>query len=152
MQGLASGGLTLAFLILPIVIVATRESLRAIPQGIREAAYALGATKWQVTRYHLIPYSAGGIMTTQVTSLPERISAEQAIAELRRLNEELEQMFYVYVVDKRGHLIGVLSMRDLILAKPATPISRIMRTGVRSVPATMDQEPPDRRARNRLRE
>src|SRR3954452_10138773 len=84
--------------------------------------------------------TAGGIMTTQVTSLPEDITAEQAIAELRRLNEELEQMFYVYVVDRRGHLVGVLSMRDLILARPERRLSKIMRTEIRSVPATMDQE------------
>ncbi len=86
------------------------------------------------------PDTAGGIMTTQVTSLPEDLSVGEAVAELRRLNEELEQMFYVYVVDQRGHLIGVLSMRDLILAKPETPISRIMRGQVRSVPASTDQE------------
>src|SRR5262249_52398192 len=55
------GGITLALLVLPIVIVATREALRAIPNGIREAAYALGATRWQVVKDHLLPYSAGGI-------------------------------------------------------------------------------------------
>ena len=48
-QSVLSAGLTLALLILPIVIVATRESIRAIPGSIREAAYALGATKWQTT-------------------------------------------------------------------------------------------------------
>jgi phosphate transport system permease protein len=72
-RSVLTGGLTLAFLILPIVIVATRESLRAIPQGIREAAYALGATKWQVTRYHLIPYSSGGIMTGVIIGLSRAI-------------------------------------------------------------------------------
>ena len=53
-----------------------------------------------------------------VTALPEDLTVEQAIDELRRLSEELEQMFYVYVVDRRRHLVGVLSMRDLILARP----------------------------------
>jgi len=86
------------------------------------------------------PDSAGGIMTPQVTALAEDLTVEEAIAELRRLSQELEQMFYVYVVDQRHHLVGVLSMRDLILAKPEVSISRIMRTGVRSVPATTDQE------------
>ena len=84
--------------------------------------------------------TAGGIMTTEVTSLSEDLSVEQAIVELRLLNETLEQMFYVYVVDKRKHLIGVLSMRDLILAKPERLLSEIMRADVSSVPATMDQE------------
>ena len=86
------------------------------------------------------PDSAGGIMTTQVTALPEDLTVEQAISELRRLNEELEQMLYVYVVDGRGHLVGVLSMRDLILARPERNIVEIMRPNVTAVPATMDQE------------
>jgi magnesium transporter len=86
------------------------------------------------------PDTAGGIMTTQVTALPEDLTVEQAISELRRLNEELEQMFYVYVVDERGHLVGVLSMRDLILARPQRNINQIMRPNVTAVPATMDQE------------
>src|SRR3954466_7203168 len=86
------------------------------------------------------PDTAGGIMTTEVTALPEDLTVGQAIEELRRLNEELEQMFYVYVVDRRRHLVGVLSMRDLILARPERRLAQIMRTEIRSVPATMDQE------------
>ena len=86
------------------------------------------------------PDTAGGIMTTQVTALAEDLTAEQAIAELRRLNETLEQMFYVYVVDSRRHLVGVLSMRDLILSKPDRRLNQIMRPNVTSVPADMDQE------------
>jgi phosphate transport system permease protein len=72
-QSILAGGITLAFLILPIVIVATREALRAIPQGIREAAYALGATKWQVVRHHLLPYSVGGITTGVIIGLSRAI-------------------------------------------------------------------------------
>jgi phosphate transport system permease protein len=68
-RSLLVGGITLALLILPIVIVTTREALRAIPQGIREAAYALGATKWQVVRHHLIPYSLGGIATGTIIAM-----------------------------------------------------------------------------------
>ncbi|HYH84953.1 MAG TPA: phosphate ABC transporter permease PstA [Pyrinomonadaceae bacterium] len=72
-QSILTGGLTLAFLILPIVIVATREALRTIPQGIREAAYALGSTKWQVVRHHLLPYSVGGTMTGIIIALSRAI-------------------------------------------------------------------------------
>lgn len=86
------------------------------------------------------PDTAGGIMTTEVTALPEDLTVEQAIAELRRISEELEQMFYVYVVDRRRHLVGVLSMRDLILAKPEKRLGQIMLPNVTAVPATMDQE------------
>lgn len=67
------GGVTLALLILPIVIVATREAIRAIPSAIREAAYACGATKWQVIRYHLLPYSLGGIATGTIIALSRAI-------------------------------------------------------------------------------
>ncbi len=86
------------------------------------------------------PDTAGGIMTTEVTSLLESFTVEEAVAELRRLQEELGQMFYVYVVDNRRHLVGVLSMRDLILSKPLMRLNQIMRPNVASVPATMDQE------------
>lgn len=86
------------------------------------------------------PDTAGGIMTPDVTALPEHLTVNQAIEELRRLSEELEQMFYVYVVDSRRHLVGVLSMRDLILAKPDRKLSEIMITSVTGLPATMDQE------------
>ncbi|MEW6211880.1 MAG: phosphate ABC transporter permease PstA [Acidobacteriota bacterium] len=72
-QSILAGGLTLAFLILPIVIVATREALRTIPQSIREAAYALGSTRWQVIRHHLLPYSTGGIMTGIIIALSRAI-------------------------------------------------------------------------------
>ncbi|HUE82196.1 MAG TPA: phosphate ABC transporter permease PstA [Pyrinomonadaceae bacterium] len=72
-QSILTGGLTLAFLILPIVIVATREALRTIPQGIREAAYALGSTKWQVVRHHLLPYSIGGTLTGIIIALSRAI-------------------------------------------------------------------------------
>jgi phosphate transport system permease protein len=58
-----TAGLTLGLLILPIVIVATREAIRAIPIAIREAAYAVGATKGQVVGHHVVRYSAGGILT-----------------------------------------------------------------------------------------
>lgn len=72
-QSVLTGGLTLAFLILPIIIVATREALRTIPQGIREGAYALGSTKWQVVRHHLLPYSVGGTMTGVIIALSRAI-------------------------------------------------------------------------------
>jgi len=65
--------LTLALLILPVVVVATRESIRAIPGAIREGAYALGATKWQTTADHILPYSAPGIMTGIIIGMARAI-------------------------------------------------------------------------------
>jgi magnesium transporter len=86
------------------------------------------------------PDTAGGIMTTQVTALPQNWTVEQAIAELRRIKQEVGQLYYVYVVDETRRLVGVLSMRDLILARPESTLAEIMIPGVKSVPATMDQE------------
>ncbi len=62
-QSILTAGLTLGLLIMPIVIVSTRESIRAIPVAIREAAYAVGATKWQVVYDHVLKYSYGGVLT-----------------------------------------------------------------------------------------
>jgi phosphate transport system permease protein len=72
-QSILSAGLTLALLILPVVIVATREAIRSIPVGIREGAYGVGATKWQVTSDHIVPYSMPGILTGVIIGLARAI-------------------------------------------------------------------------------
>jgi phosphate transport system permease protein len=72
-QSILSAGLTLALLILPVVIVATREAMRAIPQHIREGAYAVGATQWQTVKDHLLPYSSAGILTGVIIGLARAI-------------------------------------------------------------------------------
>jgi phosphate transport system permease protein len=68
-RNILTAGLTLALLILPIIIVATRESIRAVPITIREAAFAVGATKWQTIQHHVLPYSLPGIMTGTIIGL-----------------------------------------------------------------------------------
>ena len=68
-----TAGLTLALLILPVVIVATREAIRAVPGSIREAAYALGATRWQMVQHHVLPYSLPGILTGVIIGLSRAI-------------------------------------------------------------------------------
>ena len=72
-QSIVSAGLTLALLILPIVIVTTREALRSIPQHIREGAYACGASQWQVVSQHLVPYGMPGILTGVIIGLSRAI-------------------------------------------------------------------------------
>lgn len=72
-QSILTAGLTLALLILPIIIVATRESIRSIPLHIREAAYGVGATKWQVVKDHILPYSLSGILTGIIIGLSRAI-------------------------------------------------------------------------------
>ena len=72
-QSVLAAGLTLALLILPVVIVATREAIRAIPAAMREGSYALGATQWQTVRYHILPYSMPGILTGVIIGLARAI-------------------------------------------------------------------------------
>ncbi len=68
-----AGSLTLSLLILPIVIVATRESIKAVPSSIKDASYALGASKWQTIWYQILPASGGGILTGVILALSRAV-------------------------------------------------------------------------------
>jgi len=68
-----AGSLTLSLLILPIIIVATRESMKAVPSTIRDASYALGASKWQTIWNQILPASSGGILTGVILSLSRAV-------------------------------------------------------------------------------
>lgn len=72
-RSLIAGALTLSLLILPIIIVASQEAIRAVPRSMREASYALGATKWQTTRHHVLPYALPGILTGAILALSRAI-------------------------------------------------------------------------------
>ncbi len=119
------------------------DILNDLPAAFRELVMQeLGVREADEVR-RLAPYpsdSAGGIMTTDLIALPDSMSAEHAVAELRRIGQEAEQVHYVYVVDGQGRLCGVLSMRDLIFAPPDQSLGIIKRADVVSVPVTMDQE------------
>lgn len=85
-QSIAAAGLTLALLILPVIIVATREAIRAVPKTIREAAYGLGATRWEVTKDHVLPYSTGGILTGMILGLSRAIGETAPIITIGALS------------------------------------------------------------------
>ncbi|HEX6263118.1 MAG TPA: phosphate ABC transporter permease PstA [Actinomycetota bacterium] len=68
-RSLISGGMTLAILVLPIVIITASEALRAVPGEIREAAYGVGATRWETIRSHVLPYAAPGVFTGTILAL-----------------------------------------------------------------------------------
>jgi len=72
-NSLLAGAFTLSLLILPIIIISTQEALRSIPSGIRESAYALGATRWQVIWSHVLPMAAPGIFTGVILALSRAI-------------------------------------------------------------------------------
>ena len=68
-----AGSFTLSLLILPIIIVATRESIKAVPKSIKDASYALGSSKWETITNHVLPYSVGGILTGVILSISRAI-------------------------------------------------------------------------------
>lgn len=68
-RSVLAGALTMALLILPVVIISSREAIRAVPSSLREAAYGLGATRWQVARSHVLPVALPGIMTGVILSI-----------------------------------------------------------------------------------
>ncbi len=72
-RSVLAGGLTLVLLILPVIIVSTREALRTVPDGIRAAGFALGATRWQVIWHHILPAAMPGILTGMILSLSRAI-------------------------------------------------------------------------------
>lgn len=68
-KSLLAGGLTIALMVLPIVVITTQEALRAVPRSIREAGFGVGATRWEVVRSHVLPYAAPGVLTGSVLSM-----------------------------------------------------------------------------------
>jgi phosphate transport system permease protein len=70
---LAAAGVTLAVLVMPIVVITTAEALRAVPQALREGAYGVGATRWEVIRSQVLPYAAPGIFTGALLSIARAV-------------------------------------------------------------------------------
>ena len=85
-------------------------------------------------------HSAGSIMTTEYASLPEGITAREALAQLRSQAPNRETIYYVYVIDDARHLHGFVSLRKLFLARPEAPVSELMDKDVISVRVDEDQE------------
>ncbi len=84
--------------------------------------------------------SAGGLMTTEFIAVEERLTAGGAIDRLRELEPDAETVYYVYVLDDDGRLVGVLSLRDLIIAMPDTPIPEVMIREPKAVNVNADQD------------
>jgi magnesium transporter len=84
--------------------------------------------------------SAGGIMTTEFASIRPNLTAAEAIKELHSMADEVETMFYVYVLDEEKHLVGIFSLNNLIFAKPGQRVSDFMTKRIISVNLTDDQE------------
>jgi phosphate transport system permease protein len=102
-RSLIAGGVTIAILVLPIVIITASEAVRAVPNALREAGYGVGATRWEVIRAHVLPYAAPGIITGLILSLARalgeaaplilvgattgRLASDPALLDLNQLRE-----------------------------------------------------------------
>ncbi|HJT59597.1 MAG TPA: magnesium transporter [Ktedonobacteraceae bacterium] len=84
--------------------------------------------------------TAGGIMTTEVLSLSQELTVEEALSYLRQHSEHLEMIYYLYIVDDEHHLVGVVSLRELVVADPGTRLKDLMDGDVIKVTTTTDQE------------
>jgi phosphate transport system permease protein len=72
-RSVLAGAATMALLVLPVIIIASREAIRAVPRSIREASYALGATRWQTIRHHVLPNAFAGVLTGTILALSRAI-------------------------------------------------------------------------------
>lgn len=108
-RSVIAAGLTLAVLVLPIVIVAAAEAIRAVPMELREAGFALGATRWEVVRHHVLPFAAPGVLTGTILALA------------RALGEAAPLILVGAVTNRLGSNPGLLdvgSLRERFTALP----------------------------------
>ena len=113
-----------------------------LPEELSAAVLDLMRPKESGVVENLLEYdeqTAGRIMNPHVFALNEDMTVGEAITELQA-NRDVEMVFYLYVVDERGHLVGVVSLRRLLLVSPETPLKRIMTADLISARVDMDQE------------
>lgn len=113
------------------------------PEEVRERLLELMKVEASTDVQELLSFAegtAGRIMTPDVFSLNEDLTVGEAITAIQRTSREVEMVFYLYVIDERNHLVGVVSLRQLLLVPPTTPLKKIMSTDVISVRTDTDQE------------
>jgi magnesium transporter len=119
------------------------DLLAELPDERRQGLLKLMETEEADEVRELLRYeedTAGGLMTTEYVSVLPDMTASQTIDHLRKVGEEAELVFYVYVTDAQEHLIGVFSLSDLIIAQPETPITQFMHKRVVSVELDTEQD------------
>ncbi|MBF2021979.1 MAG: phosphate ABC transporter permease PstA [Hydrococcus sp. C42_A2020_068] len=139
-RSILAGSLTIALLVLPIIIVTTRESLRAVPNSLRLAGFALGATRWQVIREHIFPVALPGILTGTILALARAIGETAPLITIGALTfvsflpENLQSSFTVLPIQifnwvsrpqKEFHVnaaAGIIVLMVVLLAMNATAI------------------------------
>lgn len=118
-------------LLLAVHPLQAKKLLRLLPEDYRKKINDL---------MNYPEYTAGSLMTVDYVSARAYWTGEQTIQHIRKVGYEAEIISYIYVTDKRGKLFGVVSLKEIILADPKTPLSHIAKTDIISVPAEMEQE------------
>ncbi|MFQ5928455.1 MAG: magnesium transporter [Acidobacteriota bacterium] len=116
--------------------------ISALPEEVAQEVLEHMRVKESAEVRGLLQYeeeTAGRIMTPRVFSLCEDLSVSEAIHTIQT-TQDLEMVFYLYVVDGRNHLVGVVSLRQLLMVSPSTPLKKVMTTDVISVNTDTDQE------------
>ncbi len=116
--------------------------ISALPEELADQVLETMRLEESVQVQGLLQYereTAGRIMTPNVFALQEDLSVSEAIQTIQE-TDEFEMVFYLYVVDERNHLVGVISLRQLLLVAPSTPLKKIMSGDVISVTTDTDQE------------
>jgi len=114
--------------------LSTEQAEKVLDQILPERAVELR----QLLRYD--EESAGGIMSKQYVSVPQDATVQEAIERIRASHEKVEFVYYLYVTDRRGALVGYVSLAQLVLSRPEQKVSEVMESDVVSVPTDMDQE------------
>ena len=97
---LISAGITLAVLALPIVIITASESIRAVPDSLREAGFGVGATRWEVIRHHVLPYAAPGVLTGTVLALARAIGEAAPLILVGAITGRLASDYQVFELEQ----------------------------------------------------
>jgi phosphate transport system permease protein len=138
-QSILTAGITLSLLILPVVIVATREAVRGVPQEIRHAALAVGATKWQTTQHHVLPYALPGVVTGVIIGISRALGETAPLIMIGGLT------FVAFLPitrpgDAMFETIGVLDEYGAPVNPEATERVRIAHDGVVVLPDFTERE------------
>ena len=117
--------------------------VEALPEALRDEVLQLDAVRESLELQKQLSYeddSAGRLMTRDFFSLRENVSVGEAIQAIRQLGDEVEMVFYLFVLDQEGYLVGVVSLRELLLADPSVELADVMQRSVIHVYTDTDQE------------
>src|SRR6266550_8935653 len=119
------------------------DILAELPQDKAERLLSLMPAEESLPIRELLRYApetAGGIMTTEVLSLSQELTVEEALVYMRQNSAHLEMIYYLFIVDDEKHLVGVVSLRELVVAEPTTRLKDLMDDDVIKVKTDADQE------------